>query len=193
MSTHLSRFLDYIFVIAGFHQYQRQEENGFVLATGQDYDIARECFMKLCSNKYMIPLTINQKKILEAFSKNVDQKYSVTQFHAKNNIMSVPALQTNFGLLAKYGILETSIDKDAYNRDLEVYGLSKSYNPNERFEIPSYADLLKQVKHLNHLKQVKQVKQQEDVKDIKGVKEEKCINKDQIDFSELNLEGEANE
>ena len=63
MRTHYPRFLDYIKASTAFFQYQRKNEKDFVIAEGQDYDIARGCFLKLCSNKYMIPLTINQKKI----------------------------------------------------------------------------------------------------------------------------------
>ena len=141
MRTHLPRFLDYIKASAGFHQFQRKVQEGFILAEGQDYDIARECFLKLCSNRYMIPLTINQKRILEAFERNQDKKYSVTQFHAENNIMTDKALMTNFGLLSKYGLLETTISQDSYGRDMEVYGLSKNYNPNEKIIIPTYEEL----------------------------------------------------
>lgn len=141
MRTHLPRFLDYIKASAAFHQYQRNEENGFLVAEGKDYDLAKECFLKLCSNKYMIPLTINQKHILKIFEENPTRRYSASQFHAENNFLSLPALQTNLGLLSKYGILQSGVDKDSYGRDLEVYSLSKSYNPNDKLDLPNFDEL----------------------------------------------------
>ncbi len=145
MRTHYPRYLDFISASAGFHQYQRKrDKEGYVLANGQDYDIARECFLKLCSNKYMIPLTINQKKILEIFEKEPNLLGSVSQLHSsKMNFVSLPALQTNLGILVKYGILQTETDTDSWNRDIEVYSLSKAYNPNERLEIPTFEELCK--------------------------------------------------
>ncbi len=89
----------------------------------------------------MIPLTIYQKKILEIFEKEPDLDCSASQFHAAHNIMSLKSVVYNFGILAKYGILNSEIGKDTYGRDLEVYSLSKSYNPNENLEIPTYKEV----------------------------------------------------
>ena len=141
MRTHLPRFLDYIKGSCAFHQFQRETEEGFVIAEGGDYDLARECSLKLCSNKYMIPLTINQKEILKKFEENPIRRYSATQFHADYNFLSLKALIYNLGLLTKYGILQSGADKDSYGRDMEVYSLSKSYNPNEKINLPTFEEL----------------------------------------------------
>lgn len=143
MRTHYPRFLDFISASAGIYQFQRKKDKeGYVLAEPQDFEIARKCFMKLCSNKYMIPLTINQKKILEVFEAEPNLQGSVATLHSKKMIfLSLPALQTNLGILVRYGILETDIEKDSMNRDIEVFSLSRNYNPNEKFEIPSYAEI----------------------------------------------------
>jgi hypothetical protein len=144
MRTHYPRFLDFISASTGFHQFQRKKEGEFILAEGQDYDIARRCFLKLCSNKYMIPLTINQKRILEIFEKEPNLRGSVSQFHVdKMSFISLPALQTNLGILVRYGILQTNIEKDSWNRDIEIYSLSKSYNPKDKLEIPTFEELTK--------------------------------------------------
>lgn len=142
MRTHYPRFLDFISASAAFYQYQRKkDEQGFILAEGQDYDIARDCFLKLCSNKYMISLTINQKKILEIFENNPNLKGSASKLHSLMSFISDRALQTNLGILAKYGILETSTEKDSWNRDIEIYLLAKSYKPNEKIDIPKYEEI----------------------------------------------------
>jgi hypothetical protein len=143
MRTNYPRFLDFVSASAAFHQYQREvDEEGYVLAVGQDYDIARACFLKLTSNRYMIPLTINQKKILAEFEKNKDLIGSASALHSTNmSFLSLPALQTNLGILVKYGILRIGILKDQWNRDIEVYSLSGAYLPDEHFEIPKYNEL----------------------------------------------------
>lgn len=142
MRTHYPRFLDFISASTAFHQFQRQkDEEGFLLAEGQDYDLARGCFLRLCSNKYMIPLTINQKKILKIFECSPKLKGSVIQLHKLMNFISDRALQTNLGILSKYGILTTITEKDTWNRDIEVYLLSTSYKPNEKINIPTFNEL----------------------------------------------------
>ncbi len=143
MRTHYPRFLDFISASAAFHQYQRSiDEEGFVLATGTDYEIARACFLKLSSNKYMIPLTITQKNILDKFEKEPMLKGSASGLHAKMGFVSLPALLTNLGHLVRYGILQTDIEKDLSNRDIEVYSLATAYNPSEHLEIPRFEDIM---------------------------------------------------
>lgn len=198
MRTHYPRFLDFISASAGFHQYQRKrDDEGYVLAEGQDYDIARDCFLKLCSNKYMIPLTINQKKILEAFEKQPYLKGSASNLHStKMSFISLPALQTNLGLLVRYGILETQSEKDSLNRDIEVYSLAQSYNPNERLEIPTFETLQKcltnfsNITNLNNFSNLNNSEKGRDIKDVKVIKAIKDIENlptDDLDFSKSGI------
>lgn len=168
MRTHYPRFLDYIKASTGFHQYQREEKDGFFISDGKDYDIARKCFLKLCSNKYMIPLTINQKKLLDIFEKERGLKLSSSQFHAKFNFMSLKSVIFNLGILAKYGILKSAIEKDVYGRDLEVYSLSESYNPSENLEIPTYEELYR----LSKVSKVSKTSILSKVSKVSGKKEE---------------------
>lgn len=142
MRTNYDRFLDFICASAGFHQYQRDvDKDGFVIATGFDYDLARECFNKITSNPYMIPLSINQKKIIEVFRNAKNLKGSVAKLHSVMNFITDRALQTNLGTLAKYGLLETDIEKDTWNRDIDVYSISKNFKINEQFYIPIFEEL----------------------------------------------------
>lgn len=184
MRTNFSRFLDFICASAALHQFQRKEEAGFILAQGEDYDAARECFLKLCSNKYMIPLTINQKKILSLFEKEPFLKGSVSNLHSScMNFLSIPALQTNLGILVKYGILETETEKDSLNRDIEKFKMSGAYNPNERLEIPTFKELQDYLNNfnnnsnLNNLNNLNNPSKEGVIKDIKDVKAIKCLNK----------------
>ncbi len=184
MRTHYPRFLDYVCAAASLHQYQRKtDEEGFILADPQDYEIARECFQKLCSNKYMIPLTINQKKILEVLEKEPELRDSASHLHTKKmGFLSLPALQTNLGILTKYGILETDTEMDSMNREIEVFMLSRTYNPNEKFEIPTYQQIsenslvsLQSLIALPTLTSLPSQQTEGDTKDTKDVKVPKGI------------------
>lgn len=178
MRTLYPRFLDYISASTALHQFQRKKEDGFILADGQDYDIARECFLKLCSNKYMIPMTINQKKILEIFEREPFLKGSASNLHStKMSFLSLPALLTNLGILTSYGILQTIIEKDSWNRDIEIYSIAQSYKPNEKIDIPTFEELcrnallpLKPILPLTPLTPLTPQTNQVGSKDIKGIK-----------------------
>lgn len=143
MRTHYPRFLDYISASASLHQFQREKDNdNFILAIGQDYNIARDCFLKLCSNKYMIPLTIHQKRILEIFEKEPLLEGTISELHAsKMNFISDRALSYNLSILARYGILETIPQTNKQNKVVECYRLAGSYKPNEKINIPTYEEL----------------------------------------------------
>ena len=139
MRTHYPRFLDFINASAAFHQFQRKEEQGFVIAEGSDYNLARECFLKLCSNKYMIPLTIFQKKILEIFEAEPETSGTIAELHSSSmNFLSDRGLAYNLSMLAKYGILQTEAKINLQNKTVECYKLSKNYQPNEKIDIPTY-------------------------------------------------------
>ncbi len=109
MRTHFQRFLDLIKSSCALHQYQRvQDENDFYLADGQDYDIAREVLLKLTSNPFMIPLTHNDKKLLEIFDDLVEP-ISAKELEAKVNFLSVAQMYNLLNKLSKYGFLEKTI------------------------------------------------------------------------------------
>ena len=144
MRTNYPRFLDFISASASLYQYQRKEEDGFILAEGQDYDIARKCFLKLFSNKYMIPLTRNQKEILQQFELDPTLEGSVSELYNSvfgKDFLSDRALETNLKNLVKYGILKTHTKKDVLNRDINSYSIKKSYTENKTLNIPDYASI----------------------------------------------------
>ncbi len=151
MRTNYSRLLDFISASAAFYQHQRKTDpEGYILAEGQDYDIARECFLKLTSNKYMIPLTLDQKKILAEFVKNPALNKSASELHASSmSFVSLTTLQKNLGIMVRHGILQVNPMKDQLNRDIEWYSLSQLYEkPEEKLELPTYSELSKSQKAL---------------------------------------------
>lgn len=87
--THLTRFYDLIKASAAFNQHKRERnEAGEVIATGLDYDLAREALIKLTSNVFMLPLTREQQEILRKFPELKEEfteaggAYSVSELNA---------------------------------------------------------------------------------------------------------------
>jgi len=71
MRDAFGRFLDYIKASAAGHQYQRnKDEKERIIATYDDYLIARIVLMKTYSNKHMISTTNKDEKIIEFLEKN---------------------------------------------------------------------------------------------------------------------------
>lgn len=185
MRTLYPRFLDLIKASTGFHQYQRDiDKEGYYIANEQDYEIAREGIETIKSNKYMIPLTITQKKILHKFDEerikkekakeNKEEKEeekqkksntkqekdaelkedytknpkdygligSLMALHNIFNFISLPALQTNLGILARYGIISTKINTDDYyHKEIMEYFLNIDYIKGMEKELPKFKEL----------------------------------------------------
>lgn len=126
MRTHFQRFLDYIKASCALHQYQREsDEEGFLLATGQDYDIAREVLLKVTSNPIMIPLTKDQKKLLDIIKGLGSGCYSVADLEPHVTFMTERWLRTQLDKLANYGFLRKSSQKQDYSdKSVMVYTIN---------------------------------------------------------------------
>ena len=137
MRTNYNRFLDYIKSSCSYHQKQRtQDKEGFYLSTEQDYTIARECLTKTISSKNLVPITKNQKKILEKIRRfsNKD-KFSINDLVPKITFMSDRALRSNIDKLTDLGY---------FTRENEsVLGINKpvimyTFVDSPTFKIPDY-------------------------------------------------------
>lgn len=119
MRTHFDRFIDYIKASAAFHQYQREEdEEGYILAIGQDYEIAKVALLKTSSNKHMVPLTKNLRRILDIMGKltsaNLDEKwFSIPELEPHVTFCSDRVLYQYMDKLTEYGFLK----KDKQDRE----------------------------------------------------------------------------
>jgi len=65
LRTHFPRLLDYIKASCALHQFQREKEGEYYLATQQDYEHAAIAFKKITSNPFSIPLSHEEQKMLE--------------------------------------------------------------------------------------------------------------------------------
>jgi hypothetical protein len=140
--TNYPRFLDFVKASVALHQYQRKKKKGFYLAEKQDYDIAKKCFLRICSNKYMLSLTKNQKDILSYFEKNPDEKINANALHLKGVInLTLKSLIYNLDKLVGYGLLESTLGEDSYGREMSFYSLSRFYSKDAKIKLPEFNEL----------------------------------------------------
>lgn len=175
MRTKFPRFLDFIKASAAFHQFQRKvDEEGYLLAEGQDYDIATEVMKKLTSNKYLISLTRNQRRIVEYLEKvvEIDSEYSESASKIReqmNNFMSLPAMQTNLSIMSGYGILKVKLEEGVNNREVEKFTLNNNILEKDSLIFPSFEVLIGEVPQ--EMGQSKVSKVSKVSKAIKAIKE----------------------
>lgn len=141
MRTKFPRFLDFIKASCAFHQYQRKKDkNGFFLAQKKDYELAKICIKKLSSNRFLVPLTLNQQKIMSFFDKNESFfGYLSTISNKMGSFLTKKHLQNNLNLLVSYGLLEKTVERDSQNRDTEYFKLSSHLKGTTGvFDLPSF-------------------------------------------------------
>lgn len=139
MRTQFPRFLDYIKFSTAFFQFQREQDNeNFFLSTGQDYDLARLALLKTTSNQFMIPLTKNQKKILEKLESFKGSSFYFSDIQSKISFISKTPLWENLSRLCNYGFLERSTEKkEGTDRPFTIF----NYIGTKSLIIPTWKDL----------------------------------------------------
>lgn len=143
--THFPRFLDYIKSSASLHQYQRErDENGKVVATEQDYEVARSIMALTTSNQLMIPLTKLQKNIMERFKKLQagtleEKRYSFEElFDAMQKLGGESWLRKNIKKLVEYGFISQHSERiDKSNKPVAMYKVMDV----DKLELPSFKEL----------------------------------------------------
>jgi hypothetical protein len=126
MRTNFNRFLDLIKASAALHQFQRENDGEYIYANGQDYDIARQVLLKTTSNQSMIPLTKNQKKLLEILNELGDNWSSVSDLEPKVTFMSESQLRRELDRLVGYGfLLKDKEHREGSRKPVMVYQRKK--------------------------------------------------------------------
>lgn len=145
MRTHYHRFLDYIKASTALYQWQRERDSDdYLIATGQDYEIARIVLHKTTSNPLMISITRNQKEILKVFDKlqkdNEELNFSVAELRKE-----VTFIETEQGLrkaldkLVRLGLLQRDREEReaGIKREVTVYHKPKTFHIN----LPTWEDI----------------------------------------------------
>lgn len=138
--THFPRFLDMIKSCCALYQYQRKvDEEGYYLATAEDYELARSMLLATTSNQFMIPLTKLQRNILEKFS---ELEFKTWTFEELEKEMQVIAegrwLRNQLNILVKARLLTRGNErKEGSIKPVATY----EFNPTHRVDIPKFEDL----------------------------------------------------
>ncbi|GAF74207.1 unnamed protein product, partial [marine sediment metagenome] len=170
MRTHFSRLLDYIKASAALFQYQRDiDEDGFVIASTKDYDIARIPLKKTTSNPMMIPLSQKQKTLLAECKK-------LGRFSAKQIAPHAPFVATSkvydaLNKLQENGFLSSELEeKDSSIRPVRMY----QYVAFEIKDIPTWNDICRK-KGNKGSKENKEIRKNKGIKDFLEVNHDSMI------------------
>lgn len=127
MRTHFNRMLDYIKASAVLYQFQREREGVYVIATPEDYDRARIAMVKTTSNPLMIPLTRNDRRVLDVARMQLNSLeregwFSVADILHKVTFMSERSLYVHLSKLSENGfLLVRRYDRDNSFRPVTEY------------------------------------------------------------------------
>ena len=144
MRTKFPRFLDFIKASTAFHQFKREKDDeGYLIAEGQDYDIATEVMKKLSSNKYLISLTRNQRRIVEHLDSmiKINPEYSESASKIReqmSNFISLPAIQTNLSIMSGYGIFSVKLEDGINGREIERFTINENIKDSDSIIFPSF-------------------------------------------------------
>lgn len=160
--THFNRFIDYIKASASLHQYQRKKDKeGFVIAEGQDYDLAREALEKTTSNPLMVPLTKEDKAIIDIIRKQdlkaglgVKSAYSISDLEPLITFLSQKSIYTYLDKLASYGLLHKDKEpREESKKSVVVYSLTDI----QEISIPTYDKLCRNITNVTSASNVTSV------------------------------------
>lgn len=136
--TALDRFFDYIRASCSLHQYQRvANEEGYLIAVPQDYSIARNVLLKTTSNKYMTPLTRNQKMILDVLENKKDEWFSITDLE-KETPITRRELYRQMDRLVNAGLVKRDTRPKERGKDETIYNSRVTF----KIEIPTWKELM---------------------------------------------------
>lgn len=153
MRTQISRFLDFIKASAVLYQFVREKDvEGYIVADGQDYNYAREVMLATSSNSDFVPLTINQKEVIEIL-KEMGMNIVGEGTQEKEIGWSVPELLTRLPIsraqlyremnkLTKLGYVKKELYKGEYdNKPYAVY----HYKEQIPFTLPTWEKVVSTV------------------------------------------------
>jgi predicted transcriptional regulator len=120
MRTHYQCFLNYICASAVFHQYQREKTpDEKIIATPDDYMIARMVLIYTTSNPKMIPLSKEYRDVLKILEEN--EELTVKELEPKCPF-SLPWLYKHLPNLVATGLVEKGSRYDERaNKDVTIY------------------------------------------------------------------------
>lgn len=142
MRTFFERFLDYIKASAALFQFQRtSDKEGFLVAEPQDYEIAKDAILKLISNRIMIPITRNQRKLVEVMKKLGEGFHKIKDIEGKVSFFNKNNLYENLDVLAEKGILKKDkiiMVENEKEKEYIAYAFEDVFG---KFSLPTYDEI----------------------------------------------------
>lgn len=158
--TVLGRFFDYVRSFTAFYQFQRRvDEESFLVSEGSDYDRAREVFLHTVNSASLIPITKNQKRLVEIM-RSMDKRsglfeptwFTVSELEEAADFFNRRNLYENLDALVAVGYLKrgtktTIVLKSSSGehpereskKDLVAYSVAKF----DDFVLPAFEEILK--------------------------------------------------
>ena len=143
MRRDFSRLRDLIKCSAVLHQFQRKEQDGKLIATKQDYEIAREC-INYIQTMTLKGLVHKLRKIYEACVK--EREFTAKEIHATHPIVSLQMWYKYLDDLCERGLLDTELrEREGVKQKVTFYTVRKGTS----LSLPEFEQLkqLKQIKY----------------------------------------------
>lgn len=130
MRTAFNRFVDMIRASAALHQYQRERDSeGYILANGQDYDIAREILEHLTKDGNMIPITRDQESIINVIKSRPKDSWLTVEDIVSEVPIHDKWTRILLDRMTEAGLLEVSgIKNEISNKTVKNYKLAPITN-----------------------------------------------------------------
>jgi len=151
MRTHFPRFLDLIKASCAVHQFQREKEcDDTFIAQGEDFDIAREIILSTTTNSNMIPLTKDQRNVLDILKElpvkvncehgvEVESGYSLSELEPRIKFCGERQLRRYLDRLVELGfVIKKSEDRDNSRKAVMTFKASEQVDD---IKIPRWHEL----------------------------------------------------
>lgn len=153
------RFMDLIKASAALHQWQREKEDGWLVADIQDYDIAREVWEKVNQSGGVFGLTHRMKKayqICKTFTEEKEKPFTAREIYSSNPFVSQKQWYEYLERLSSHNLIKIALEeREGSSKPVTVYSLPQI---TEIVTLKPSNELLNQLKQINAIKQVKQLK-----------------------------------
>lgn len=150
-----NKFLDYIKAFAILNQFERKEDDGYLIAELEDYDYARDLFKDISDEA--ISLNEKQKVIIEILKYTLEPLSTSEIKNRFNFEISLTGLKPHIQSLVSLGLIECIKDRDVLSREIEKYTINKEFSQEKFSKLPKGDSLLSQVSEDSQDSQVNQI------------------------------------
>jgi len=182
--TTYGQFIDFIRCSVALNQYCRDKDSeGQVIATSEDYEIAKEIFLGLyAESQGLHRLTSSQKFLLSYFEECKDRELTASEIFSEigNKLYTqINNLIKALNSLCQKGFLKIGT-KEVHNRVADSYSLAE---PKSKFKLPSYNELFEvnKVSEISDITKVSKVSKENNKEALIQLTSDTLLIKDTLD------------